>query len=74
MSEFNSNVTVVLAGGGVEYSAKDAAVSIDDVIAALEQAKEDGAEFVLMSSGNYRGAKWASIGTDFDWMDNQEDY
>lgn len=66
--DFSEDTTVMLSGGGVEYSAEKAAVKIDDLIAALEAAKEDGAEFVLMSSGNYRGAQWSSIGTDYSWI------
>lgn len=68
---FESNETIVLGGGGVQYAAKDAAVRIDDLIAALQEAKEEGAEHVLMASGNYRGAQWASIGTDWSWMDDE---
>ena len=72
MDEFDKQNAVVLAGGSVEYSAKEAAVKIDELIETLQRAKDDGAEFVLMSSGNYRGAQWASIGTDFSWMDEED--
>lgn len=65
------NNTVVLSGGSVTYSMSNAASSIDAVIEALQQAKDDGAEFVVMSSGNYRGAKWASVGASTSWV--QED-
>jgi len=69
MSEFSKGNAVVLAGGGVEYSAEEAATPIDELIAALEDAKSEGAEFVLMASGNYRGAQWASVRPDWSWAD-----
>lgn len=62
--------TGVLGGGGVEYSLKEAAVSIQEVIDALEDMKENGLEFVVMSSGNYRGAQWATVGTDWSWAED----
>lgn len=61
--------TIVLAGGSVEYSREDAEVSIDELIEALEDAKEQGATRVVMSSGNYRGAKWATIRSSWDWAE-----
>jgi pyruvate-formate lyase-activating enzyme len=64
--------TVILGGGGVEYSLEDAAVDIEELIEALEEAKEDGAQFVVMSSGNYRGAKWASLRASTSWADEEE--
>lgn len=63
---------IILAGGNVEYSQDGASVSIDELIKSLEQAKEEGATRVVMSSGNYRGAKWASIGTGWDWADDDD--
>lgn len=72
MSEINDNNTGVLSGGGVEYSMSEAATSIDDVIAALEDMKENGLEYVVMSSGNYRGAKWATVGADWAWAEDDE--
>lgn len=61
----NEQNTGVLDGGRVEYSITEAASPIDDVIAALESMKSEGLEFVVMSSGNWRGAKWQTIGTDW---------
>lgn len=62
---------IVLGGGRVEYSATDAAVEINDLIAALEDAKNEGATHVVMSSGNYRGAQWQSIATNYSWASEQ---
>lgn len=67
----DENTMIILGGGQVEYSAEEAATPIDDLIAALQEAKEDGAEYVLMSSGNYRGAQWAGIGTDWTWKNDE---
>lgn len=67
MDEFNEKTAIVLVAGSAEYSAKDAAVGIDELIGALQQAKQDGAEFGLMSSGNYRGAQWQRFSTDWSW-------
>jgi hypothetical protein len=67
MDEFNKETTAVLGGGGVEYSIEAAATPIDELIAALEEMKEDGVEHVVMSSGNYRGAQWASVRPDWSW-------
>lgn len=69
-NEANDSNTGVLHGGGVEYSLSEAASSIQDVIDALEDMKENGLEFVVMSSGNYRGAQWASVGTDWNWAED----
>lgn len=55
-------VYAVIPAGSVEYSQEDAEVSIDEFIAALERAKEDGATHVLGLSGNYRGAKYVRLG------------
>ncbi len=70
--EINDSNTGVLGGGSVQYSLADAAVSIDDVIAALEEMKENGLEHVVMSSGNYRGAQWASVGTNWNWAEDED--
>jgi pyruvate-formate lyase-activating enzyme len=67
MDENENDDTIVLAGGGVEYSMSEARIEIDDLIAALEDAKSEGATHVVMSSGNYRGAQWARIGSSYDW-------
>lgn len=54
-------VYAVVDTGSVEYSRTDAEISIDEMIKALEQAKEDGATHVLGLSGNYRGAKYVRL-------------
>ena len=73
MNEFSVEDTVILHGGSVEYSAEKAATPINDLIALLESAKSEGATHVLLSSGNYRGAQYASIGNMYDWLDDNED-
>jgi hypothetical protein len=65
--ETENDDTIVLGGGSVEYSMTDARVAIDELIESLESAKSEGAEFVVMSSGNYRGALWQRIGVAYDW-------
>ena len=54
-------------GANPERTAWCRTTQITLVHVVLQRAKEDGAEFVVMSSGNYRGAQWASVGTDYDW-------
>lgn len=55
-------VYAVIPAGSVEYSADAAEVEIDELIEALENAKNDGATHVLGLSGNYRGAKYVRLG------------
>lgn len=55
-------VYAVMSAGSVEYSIENAAVEIDELIEALEEAREDGATHVAGLSGNYRGAKYVRIG------------
>lgn len=62
--------TVGISAGNVEYSANEAAVSIDEMIAALQAAKEDGAEYVVGFSGNYRGAQYVRLSTDYEWLED----
>ena len=66
----DENQTIILAGGRVEYDLAEASVEIGELIDALERAREDGATHVAMASGNYRGASWASVGTDWSWADD----
>ena len=66
---FSKSNTAVLGGGGVEYTIEEAATPIDELIAALEEMKADGVEHVVMSSGNYRGAQWASLAADWSWAE-----
>lgn len=55
-------IYATMSAGSVEYSKAEAEVSIDDLIAALEEAKEDGATHVVGLSGNYRGAQYVRLG------------
>lgn len=71
MADFNEDTTIALAGGGVEYDVKEAAVEIEALIQSLEEAKEDGATHVVMLSGNYRGAQWASVQSEWDWINER---
>ena len=64
----NLDDTIVLAAGSVQYDIEEAKCSIDDLIASLEQARANGAEYVVMDSGNhYRGAKWQTVVDEWDW-------
>ena len=63
---------IILAGGNVEYSQDGASVSIDELIESLEEAKQAGATRVVMSSGNYRGPKWASVKAGWCWADDDD--
>lgn len=63
------DTTIVLDGGSVAYDITEASVPIADLIATLTEAQEDGATHVVMSSGNHRGAQWASIGTEYGWAE-----
>jgi len=56
-------MTATISAGSVEYDVEAAAIDIDDLIAQLEQAKEDGATRVVGLSGNYRGAKYVRLGS-----------
>lgn len=71
MSKPNDSNTGVLSGGRVEYALAEAAMDIDSVIDALQNMKENGLEFVVMSSGNYRGAQWASVGDSWSWTEDE---
>lgn len=64
--------TVILSSGGVQYDVEEAQVSIDDLIAVLEGAREEGATHVVMESGNYRGARWASVVADIVWPEEEQ--
>jgi hypothetical protein len=61
----------VIGAGSVEYDIEKAAVEIDAFIAMLEEMKEDGAQFVVASSGNWRGAQWARMSSDWSWADEE---
>ena len=68
-----TNTAVFLSGGAVEYDYKQATVEIDDLIQALQEMKEQGAQYVTMSSGNYRGAQWQRIDTEIEMMSYLQD-
>ena len=68
-----TNTAVFLSGGAVEYDHKQATVEIDDLIQALQDMKEQGAQYVTMSSGNYRGAQWQRIDTEIEMMSYLQD-
>lgn len=55
-------IYATMSAGSVEYGKADAEVSIDELIEALQAAKEDGATHVLGTSGNYRGAQGVRLG------------
>lgn len=58
----DTKVYATIPAGSVEYDKDAAVVSIDDLIAALEEARESGASHVLGLSGNYRGAQYVRLG------------
>ena len=68
-----TNTAVFLSGGAVEYDYKQATVEIDDLIQALQDMKEQGAQYVTMSSGNYRGARWQRLDTEIEMMSYLQD-
>jgi hypothetical protein len=51
-----------VSAGSVEYDKQKASVDIDEMIAQLQDAKEEGVTHVLGLSGNYRGAQWVRLG------------
>lgn len=53
--------TVVISDGAVEYSLDETAVPIDVMISSLEEAQQNGAEYVTGLSGNHRGPKYARL-------------
>lgn len=54
-------IYATINSGAVEYSKQDAEISIDEMIEALQTAKEEGATHVLGMSGNYRGAQYVRL-------------
>lgn len=59
--------TIISIGtSSIEYDIQEAATPIKDLIAALQEAMEDGATHVVGTSGNYRGAKWVRIDGDYE--------
>lgn len=72
MKEYIRENCIILDGGSVEYSLERAAVSIDDLIKTLEDAKSEGATYVVQSSGNWRGAKWMNTSLVYDWAEEYD--
>ena len=67
--EFRASKAAALSAGSVEYSAEQAAVKVDDLIETLQEMKDQGVEWVVQSSGNYRGAQWMSLGAGWEWLE-----
>lgn len=70
-------VYATISAGSVEYSKQDAEIDIEELIAQLEQAKEDGATHVVGLSGNYRGAQYVRLGSvevDYDESTEWDDF
>ena len=64
-----TQTTIVIGSGRVVYDLSEAACSIEDLIASLEEAREEGATHVVLSSGNHRGAQWMRLTDGFSWAD-----
>lgn len=64
--------TAILAAGSVEYSKDEAEVRIEELIGMLEEMKSEGVTHLVMSSGNYRGAQWQNISTDWSYDEDDE--
>lgn len=64
----SKETTVGLYAGSVAYDLADAAVSIDELIEALVEARADGATHITGLSGNYRGgARYVRLHADLLW-------
>lgn len=61
MEPITDETTVGIHAGSVEYSLEEAAIPIEELIAALQTAQEDGATYVVGFSGNYRGARYVRL-------------
>jgi hypothetical protein len=62
-----------IPAGSVEYSKDAAAVEIEELIVALEEARDQGVTHVVGLSGNYRGASYVRLGT-VCLEEDEEDY
>lgn len=60
--------------GSVEYDKSKAAVDIDELIEALEAAKEDGVTDIVGLSGNYRGAQYVRMSADIHYGYEEDDF
>lgn len=58
----DEKVFATISAGNVEYDMDAAGVDIDELINALQEAKEDGATHLVGLSGNYRGASYVRLG------------
>lgn len=63
MADIDPETTITLSTGNVEYALDEAAVPISELIELLQSAQSEGATHVVGTSGNYRGAQWARIGS-----------
>lgn len=66
MFEQDERVFGLLYAGNVEYDKAAASVEIDVLIAALEEAREDGVTHIVGLSGNYRGPSYVRLGSSID--------
>ena len=60
--------------GDVEYSKDKAAVDIDEMIEALEAAKDDGVTDIVGLSGNYRGAQYVRLSADIHYGYEEDEF
>ena len=60
--------------GSVEYDKSKAAVDIDELIEALEAAKEDGVTDIVGLSGNYRGAQYVRLSADIHYGYEEDEF
>ena len=60
--------------GSLEYDKSKAAVDIDELIEALEAAKDDGVTDIVGLSGNYRGAQYVRMSADIHYGEEDEEY
>ena len=59
--------------GEATYSGEDAAISIDELIAALEEAKDEGCTHLVGLSGNYRGPRYVQLTTELSFGEEEEE-
>lgn len=65
--------TVTVNAGNVEYSPEDAAVTIEDALSLLEAAKSEGATHIVFLSGNYRGAQYLRVSSQYNWLEDGDE-
>lgn len=61
----------VAFGSNLEYGLEEAVVPIQEFIDALMEAQDDGAEYVTLLSGNYRGGQFLKPSTRVNFLDNE---